>query len=171
MTIRDERPGDAPGIAKIHYAAFKGHPVHPPGAEPVEHLIVERLRAARALRVSLLAEEDGLPAGHVALSPASVGREREGWLLLGPVGVVPDLQGLGIGSALVRAALARAEALGARGVALVGEPGYYARFGFATAPGLTYPGVPAPYVLAVALRGDPPRGDIAAHEAFSVTPG
>jgi len=169
MLIRDERPDDVPSISRIHYAAFKGHPVHPPGSEPVEHHIVERLRACGHLTLSLMAEEGGEAVGHMAISPAVVGEERGGWFLLGPVGVMPGLQGRGIGSALVREALGRLRAMGAAGVVLVGDPGFYARFGFVNLPGLTYPGVPDQYVLAASLAGTAPKGDIVTHNAFNAS--
>ncbi len=55
-------------------------------------------------------------------------------LLLGPLAIEPGLQGRGIGRALVGQTLARAALLGHRLVFLVGDPAYYARFGFAPAP-------------------------------------
>ena len=169
MQIREEQPGDAPRITQIQYAAFKGHPMHPPGAGPFEHHIVEKLRAAGALTLSLLAEMDGQAVGHIALSPAAVGQYEEGWVLLGPGGVVPEHQGRGVGAALIREALARMRGAGACGVVLVGDPGFYTRFGFASLPGLGYPGVPGQYVLAVGFGSDPPQGEIAAHGAFDVS--
>lgn len=170
MHIRDERPGneqDCRIITRIEYTAFKGHPMHAPGAEPTEHLIVERLRASGNLTLSLLAEVDGEPVGHVALSPVVVGADHIGWYLLGPVGVLPPMQGRGIGSALIREALRRMRKAGALGVVLVGDPGYYARFGFACVPGLGYPGVPELYVLAVGFGDRLPQGGITAHAAFA----
>ncbi|WP_342662371.1 N-acetyltransferase [Desulfovibrio aminophilus] len=122
MFIRDERPDDVSRISRIQYDAFKNHPVHAPGAEPTEHRIVERLRASGRLTLSLLAEAGDEAVGHVALSPAVVGAAREGWFLLGPVGVSPHFQGQGIGSALVRAALRRMREVRADGVVLVGGP-------------------------------------------------
>ncbi|WP_243358483.1 GNAT family N-acetyltransferase [Fundidesulfovibrio terrae] len=168
MQIRDERPDDVLCISQIQYAAFKGHPVHAPGAEPFEHRIVERLRACGAMTLSLLAEVDGEGVGHIALSPCVVGEDRSGWFLLGPVGVLPRLQGQGIGSALVREALGRLRDLGASGIVLVGDPGFYARFGFGNVRGLAYRGVPDQYVLAACLRDKAPKGEIVAHEAFDV---
>lgn len=168
MLIRDERPDDVSRISQIHFSAFTGHPLHPPGSEPVEHRIVEALRASGVLALSLLAEIDGEGVGHVALSPAAVGREAAGWLLLGPIGVLPRFQGRGTGSALVRECLERSRAQAARGVVLVGDTGFYARFGFAAVPGLTYPGVPDRYVLAVRLDGAVPQGEIIAHSAFAL---
>lgn len=166
MILRKETQHDIEAISALHYAAFLNHPQHPPGAEPVEHLIVDRLRAAHALTLSLLAEEDGAIAGHIALSPAVVGEDATGWFLLGPVGVLPARQGQGIGSALIRRALEEVRRPGASGVVLVGDPGFYERFGFRSFEGLTYPGVPQQYVLAVQFGDMSPRGDIVAHAAF-----
>ncbi len=176
MLIRDERPDDASRITQIQYAAFTNHPLNPPGAEPVEHRIVEGLRASGALTLSLLAEIDGQTirqtvgqaVGHVALSPAVVGQEKRGWHLLGPIGVLPRFQGRGTGSALVHEALRRMRALGAKGVVLVGDPGFYARFGFEAVQGLAYPGVPDQFVLAVRLGDTVPQGEILAHRAFAL---
>lgn len=169
MILRDEQAKDRERISQIHHAAFKGHPAHPPGAEPVEHLIVERLRRAGALTLSLVAEEGRELLGHIALSPARVGTAAVGWLLLGPVGVSPERQGAGVGSALIREALERARVQGALGVVLVGDPAYYQRFGFTTAPGLVHAGVPGQYVLALPFSDAAPTGAIIAHEAFDAS--
>ena len=166
MQIRDERPGDEKRISRIEYAAFKGHPQHAPGAEPTEYLIVDKLRAAGALSLSLLAEEEGESVGHIALSPATVGATGAGWYLLGPVGVLPDRQGRGIGSALIREAIRRMRDQGAAGIVLVGDPEFYARFGFVGVPGLGWAGVPDQYVMALPLGGAAAGGEISAHPAF-----
>ena len=169
MLLQDERFEDVIRISQIQYAAFKGHPMHAPGAEPVEHRIVERLRAADALTLSLVATVDGEAVGHIALSPAVVGEAGHGWFLLGPVGVLPQHQGRGVGSALVRETLQRAREADAFGVVLVGDPGFYARLGFRNAPGLLYRGVPDRYVLAAWFGETLPHGGIIAHEAFDVS--
>lgn len=168
MRIKEERISDIDTITRIQYAAFKDHPQHPPGAEPVEHRIVEALRGSGGLALSLLAEVDGKAVGHIAMSPASVGGCREGWFLLGPIGVLPEHQGKGIGSALTREALQRLRENRAAGIVLVGDPGFYGRFGFGTFPKLIYPGVPDQYVLALPFTDGEPAGDIVAHAAFNV---
>ena len=63
-------------------------------------------------------------------------------LLLGPLAVDPAIQGQGLGSVMMQAALGRAESLGHGVVLLVGDAPYYVRFGFdrALAEGLTLPG-------------------------------
>lgn len=170
MIIRHEQNADAEAISRLHYAAFLNHPQHPPGAEPVEHLIVERLRAAGALTLSLVAEEDGAVAGHIAISPAAVGDASRGWFLLGPIGVLPGCQGRGIGSALMRETMDIMKRQGAAGIVLVGDPGFYERFGFASRQGLTHAGVPSQYVLAAIFGDAHPSGAIAAHEAFGCHP-
>ena len=170
LTIRKENNNDIERITQIEYAAFKDHPMHPPGSEPVEPRIVTRLRETGALSLSLVAEEGGDAVGHIALSPAVVGESGQGWLLLGPVGVRPDRQGRGIGSALVREALDRMRKAGASGVVLVGDPGYYARFGFRSEPDLIYGGVPSEYVLGLSFTEIPPKGAVVAHQAFGMRP-
>ena len=127
---------------------------------------MERLRDSSGLALSLVAEEGGRMAGHIAMSAAAIGKDREGWFLLGPVGVLPLEQGKGIGSALVREALLRLQGQGATGVVLVGDPAFYARFGFASAPGLTWGDVPGEYILALPFTGGVPAGEVEHHPAF-----
>ena len=63
-------------------------------------------------------------------------------LMLGPIAVDPAYQGKGLGKALMRHSLAAAKALGHKAVILVGDPEYYAPFGFSRVPvlGLEMPG-------------------------------
>ncbi|WP_338666992.1 GNAT family N-acetyltransferase [Pseudodesulfovibrio methanolicus] len=169
MHIRLGTDNDVAAIRAVEHAAFRNHPQHAPGAEPTEHLIVDALRSASRLSLSLVAEDRGEVTGHVALSPAVVGEDGQGWYMLGPVGVSPGRQGRGIGSALVREALRIIRDQGARGVVLVGDPAYYGRFGFRAWPGLIMDGVPQENVLAVSLDGREPEGGVRADPAFLVT--
>ena len=50
---------------------------------------------------------------------------------------------------------------------MLGDPGYYARFGFTVTPGLTYPGVLPEYFMALRWDGAPPQGEVAYHPAFT----
>lgn len=160
--IRDEHPGDADGIGALTAAAFAGHP-HSRGTEPA---IVAALRAAGALSVSLVAEEAGRLAGHVAFSPVAISGGGPGWFGVGPLSVRPERQGEGIGAALMKAGLARLRAMGAAGAVLVGDLDYYRRFGFARREGLTYSDVPEHFVLGLAFAGEVPAGEIAFHPGF-----
>lgn len=162
VLIRSESASDLIAIREINIAAFRDHPI----SRQTEHLIVDALRTARALDVSLVATCDEQVVGHIAFSKASVGDSARGWMLLGPIAVLPHLQGQGIGTALVEAGLAELRATGASGCVLVGNPEFYGRFGFKTFPGLEYPGVPHQYVLALPFGPSVPSGEIDAHEAF-----
>lgn len=163
--IRDERPDDRAAITAVTIAAFEtleisGH---------TEHFIVDALRDAGALTVSLVAELGGKVVGHIALSPVSISDGATDWYGLGPVSVLPSHQRRGIGKALIRAGLARLEELGARGCCLVGHPLYYRHFGFENTTGLGVPGVPAEVFFALAFDGRVPQGHVTFHEAFRAT--
>ncbi len=80
--------------------------------------------------VSLAAVADGAVAGHVVFTPCTIeGSEPVAWLL-GPLAVAPLQQRRGIGGALIREGISRARQDGAVTVVVLGDPGYYARFGF-----------------------------------------
>jgi putative acetyltransferase len=171
MHIRLETDNDIAAIRAVEYAAFLGHPQHAPGAEPTEHLIVDALRGSGRLSLSLVAEERGAVVAHIALSPAVIGGDETGWYMLGPVGVAPDRQRRGIGSALVGEALGIMRDRGAHGVVLVGDPAFYGRFGFGAPAGLEMPGVPRENVLAVSFDGRTPERCVKPDQAFFATVG
>lgn len=160
VTLRDETLEDAEAIRRLITEAFRDA-AHSSGTEAQ---IVDNLRAAGALTLSLVAEEDDGIAGHLAASPVRVGKA-PGWSGIGPVAVRPGRQSQGIGSALMRAALARLRAEGAQGAVLVGDPAYYGRFGFAADPRIVVPGIPAGYVLALPFA-EPAHGRVRYHPAF-----
>ena len=166
ILIRPEQASDIDAVRAINIEAFREHPI----SRQTEHLIVDALRMAGALDLSLVATVEDRILGHIAFSKAGVGDSDGGWYLLGPVAVLPDSQAQGIGSALVQTGLAELRARGAAGCVLVGDPDFYGRFGFTTSPGLVHEGVPDQYVLALAFADDKPSGHIRAHEAFAVEP-
>ena len=150
--IRTERAGDEDAIRAVEIAAF---------GRADEARMVDAVRAGDAYipELSLVADDEGAVVGHVMVSRGHVDPGGDSILLLGPIGVVPDRQGEGIGSALVEAVLARARDLGAACVALIGDPAYYGRFGFVQAEplGLLPPeGWPSPPFQVAVL--DPARG-------------
>ena len=167
MLIRFETPADIDAIRTLNYAAFKNHPHHEPGAEPTEHLIVDRLRDAGALTLSMVVEDHGQIIGHIAFSPVTIGDQRHGWFGLGPVAVSPSEQGRGIGSELIRAAIREMEKLDARGVVVMGDPGYYGRFGFKHFDTIQFSGAPAEYFMAMPITDTRASGDVSYHPAFS----
>lgn len=138
IVIRAESVADHGAITEVTTAAFATLPI----SNHTEAFIIEALRAANALTVSLVAERDGRVIGHVAFSPVAVSDGTRDWYGLGPVSVVPDQQRRGVGTALIHEGLSRLKGLQARGCCLVGHPEYYKRFGFRNTPGLVYEGVP-----------------------------
>lgn len=165
LTIRDETPSDAEAIARVTTAAFADHPF----SRQTEAFIVRALRDAGALSLSLVAELDGRVVGHAAFSPVTIEDGTADWYGLGPISVDPPLQRRGIGGALLRAGLERLRGRGARGFALVGDPGYYRRFGFRNEPGLVHEGVPPEVFLVLPLADPVPRGRVVFRPGFGAT--
>jgi putative acetyltransferase len=163
LTIRDETPDDVDAIFALTEAAFRDSGL--PG-QRTEQYVITGLRAAGALTISLVAEEAGRIVGHIAFSPAAISDGTTGWHTLGPVSVLPEGQGQGVGSALIRQGLDRLRALGAKGSVLVGHPGYYPRFGFVHRDDLGYEGIPPQVVFALSFDGHYPAGVVTDHPAF-----
>jgi predicted N-acetyltransferase YhbS len=136
IAIRDELFSDVPARERLLDACFGEARF----AKTSERLRAGRLPSEGLARVAVR-EDDGRVLGTVRLWDVQAGPGRPA-LLLGPLAVDPTLQGLGIGSRLMRDALGRATARGHAAVLLVGDAPYYARFGFtpAAAQGLVMPG-------------------------------
>ena len=162
MIVRPEQTGDIDAIRTLTETAFRTAP----HADGTEHLIVDRLRAAGALTLSLVAEADGAVIGHVAFSPVAISDGSAGWYGLGPISVDPARQGEGIGSLLVREGLERLKMLGAAGCVLLGDPAYYGRFGFSADPKLVLEGVPPEYFQRVAFSPVYGGGTVSYHPGF-----
>ncbi|MFC5699024.1 GNAT family N-acetyltransferase [Pseudomonas sp. GCM10022186] len=165
LPIRTETAADGAAIETLTASAFR----HAPHSSHTEQFIVNALRRAGQLTVSLVAEEGSEILGHVAISPVSISSGATGWYGLGPISVSPGRQGEGIGSRLMEAALADLRQLGAEGCVLLGDPAYYQRFGFDVRPGLELPGVPPEYFQAISFSGRWPTGQVSYHEAFDAT--
>ena len=135
MLIRRETPADQAAIHAVHSEAFRRET----GVTPVEAPLVDELRAEGDLinALSLVAVRDGEVVGHVCCSRARVGEDTTAAVGLGPLGVLPAHQKSGVGSALVHAVVAAADARGHGVVVLLGNPAYYSRFGFVTASDLS----------------------------------
>lgn len=163
--IRKETTSDVEAIFNITKLAFKNHPY----SHNTEQFIINALRAANALTVSLVAETDGKIVGHIAFSPVTFSDGSKNWYGLGPISVLPDYQKQGIGKSLVNEGIGLLKDLGAEGCLLVGDPNYYERFGFRSPNGLKHEGVPQENFLALAFCNRVPQGTVQFHSAFTAT--
>lgn len=122
--------------------------------------------------LSYVAKDKGELKGSLQCWPVEL-RSAEGsfpLVMLGPVAVLPPLQGTGIGKALIRHALQRADALQIDVIMLIGDPEYYGLFGFEAAPahGWELPGPFERHRLLVRLRKDtalPAKGMVGPRES------
>ena len=166
VLVRSETASDIEAISQVTYAAFLGKF----SDHPTEHLIVNGLRNAGMLTLSLVAEVDGNLVGHVAFSPVTINEKFLDWYGLGPISVVSGSQKQGIGSKLILDGLARLRDLGAKGCVLEGSPEYYSRFGFKPRVGLTYHAAPAPELfMALPFYDEVPTGQVEYHKAFYIS--
>jgi putative acetyltransferase len=121
--VRHEQPGDAEAIYAVHAASFPGDD---------EARLVNLLRDAGRLSVSLVAEVDGAVVGHVGFSPVTVASGAIG-AGLAPLAVVEPFRRRGVAAKLVRAGIAACGDAGFGWAVVLGEPEYYGRFGFRAA--------------------------------------
>ena len=167
ITIRGETEFDIDAISEITKAAFQSLQI----SNHTEQFIINALREAKALTISLVAEADNKVVGHIAFSPVTISDGSRDWYGLGPISVSPELQKQGIGKSLIQEGLPALTALAGKGCVLVGHPGYYRRFGFRNLPDLVVDGVPSQYVLALSFDENTPHGTVAFHEGFAATGG
>jgi putative acetyltransferase len=160
MLVRRERPGDEAAVHAVVAAAF----ARPDVPVTAEEALLRELRLDRgwidALSLVALDSAGDDVIGHVVCTRGFV--DDHPALGLGPIAVQPDVQRTGIGSALMHAVLGAAEALDEGLVALLGEPAFYARFGFRSADEF---GIAAPspewgayFQVRLIGSGPPPRG-------------
>ena len=162
ILIRDEKTSDFSAITELTVAAFatmeiSGH---------TEQFIIEALRAAKALTISLVAEVDGRVVGHIAFSPVTMSDGTKDWYGLGPVSVLPEYQRRGVGKALIQEGLSHLKNLKAKGCCLVGHPQYYRQFGCKNVEGLVHEGVPREVFFVLSFDGNIPQGNVMFHEGF-----
>ncbi|MGY3617762.1 GNAT family N-acetyltransferase [Bradyrhizobium sp. USDA 10063] len=146
MIIRDEELNDVPAIRGLVQIAFD---------RMVEATLVDQLRADGDAVISLVAIDHALLIGHVMLSKMEAPFKALG---LAPVSVRPDRQNSGVGSSLIREALVQARLGSWDAVFVLGNPGFYRRFGFdpELASHFTSP-YAGPHLMVRPLRGNIPE--------------
>lgn len=161
--LRDEQPSDHDAIYQLTQRAFAPMAF----AAGDEQDLINALRDAGALAISMVAILDSKVVGHIAFSPASAADGASGWYALGPVSVAPEVQGQGIGKLLIEAGLQRLTARASAGCILTGNPAYYRRFGFVVREDLAPPGEPAEYYMVRPLSDPSPSQMVSFHPLFS----
>lgn len=130
VTIRLWEEKDVETVHAVIKAAF----AEVPESDQSEPDLVSRLRGDPAYipQLELVAEMDQKVVGHILLTRVQIGHGKPSKeaLALAPVSVLPDLQGRGIGAALIRESHRRAAELGYQLIVLVGHPDYYPRFDY-----------------------------------------
>ena len=122
MQIRAETAEDRVAVHAVNISAFE---------TAAEANLVSNLRNQATPIVSLVADREGEIVGHIMFSPVSLsGCADTNMMGLGPMAVIPEQQGKGIGSALVQKGLEQCKQLGITAVVVLGHPDYYPRFGF-----------------------------------------
>jgi putative acetyltransferase len=158
VVIRSETNADVSVIAEVTEAALRNLEI----SNHTERFIIDALRAAKVLTVSLVAELNG----HIAFSTVVISDGTQNWYSHGLVSVLPEFQRQGIGRALIVAGLSRLKAVNAKGCCLVGYPDYYRKFGFKNAPELVLEGVPPDFFFALSYDFQTPQGSVAFHAGF-----
>ena len=154
---------DLDAIRSLTARAFSGLSFSD-GTEP---LVIDALREANALALSLVGVLREQIVGHLAFSEVGPPKQR-GWFVLGPVSVEPRLQRRGVGSQLIEAGLKALRKQGAKGCVLVGDHRYYRRFGFVVAPAFAPPEYPSQHFQVVRFTSSFPNAPVTFHPGFSV---
>lgn len=156
MLIRPETPADIDVIHDLTQAAFAPKAF----SDGTEGPIINAMRAAGDLTLSLVAEEGGTIIGHVAFSPAQISDAVGDWYGLGPISVREDHQGKGIGRALIEAGIAVLTERGVAGCVLTGNPNIYQRVGFQSDGNLHHAGTEDRHVHWRVITGSAPKGQL-----------
>lgn len=164
LSLRNEHADDIENIFNLTQLAF----LNAAHTDHTEHLIVNALRDANQLTISVVAELDRQIIGHVAISPVEISSGAQHWYGLGPISVAPEYQQQGVGKALIQHALQQLQQLNAAGCVVLGDPAYYSKFGFQPHASLILDDVPAEYFQVLAFNQSIPHGTVKYHPAFEV---
>lgn len=166
MIIRSETSHDYPQINRVHIRAFGGR------LDEALIVVLQRQRILFDPNLALVAEDGkGRVLGHALFSPCEMRLlgQPVRVVVLGPIGVDPEQQGQGIGSALIEEGHRVARETGYALCSLLGHPTYYPRFGYRTGVhgGASVEVMPAPHTPAAGFVSRPPQeSDLSALHAL-----
>jgi len=160
VLLRGEEPRDQEEVRDLLKASFPGSG---------EALLVDRLRSARKIVLSLVAEDRGVVIGYVAFSRLMIegGDAPFPAVALAPLAVYPEYQQQGIATQLIRESHACLAALGETLSVVLGEPAYYTRFGYTNRRAARFESeYQSPFLMALSFGSAPAEGRLVYPAAF-----
>jgi putative acetyltransferase len=160
VVMRMEQPTDAPQIRDLLEASFPGHG---------EALLVDRLRSAGDIVLSLVAEDGGIVIGYIAFARITVEGDAAPFsaVALAPLAVYSDYQSQGVATQLVREGHACLAFLGETLSVVLGEPQYYGRFGYSNRRVAGFENeYQSPYLMGLSFGAAPWEGRLVYPPAF-----
>lgn len=134
ITLRNETPSDHRIVENLTREAFWNQ--YAPGCS--EHYLLHVVRDADAFirELDVVAEVDGKIVGNIVYTKAKIvcdNGECHEVISFGPVSVLPEFQGKGIGGRLIEHTKTLAQTMGCRAILIYGDPDLYCKFGFVQA--------------------------------------
>ena len=134
IILRNETASDYRSVEELTREAFWNHQV--PGCN--EHYLLHIMRYCDAFirELDFVAELDGKVVANIVYAKSKIiGDNGKGYdvITFGPLSILPDYQGKGIGGMLIKHTKEIAKELGFRAILIYGDPGYYSKFGFVEA--------------------------------------
>lgn len=134
IKLRNEVALDYRSVEELTREAFWNH--HVPGCN--EHYLLHIMRNCDAFikKLDFVAEVDGKVIANIAYAKSNIigdSGEHYNVITFGPLSVLPEYQGKGIGGMLIKHTKEIAKELGYRAILIYGDPGYYSKFGFVEA--------------------------------------
>jgi putative acetyltransferase len=160
--MRLEEPRDASQVRDLLEASFPGFG---------EAILVDRLRSDGDIDLSLVAEDQGVVIGHVAFSRLMIEDDDQSFhaVALAPLAVYPEYQQQGVATRLVREGHACLAAMGVTLSVVLGEPGYYSRFGYSHRRAARFDSeYQSPYLMALSFGAAPWEGRLVYPAAFGL---
>ncbi len=134
IIIRKEQETDYKEVEIVTREAFWNH--HTPGCD--EHYLVHIMRKSPAFvkELDYVAVDDNKIIGNIMYTETYILGDdniRHPVLCFGPVSVLPEYQGKGVGSMLIGHTKIIAKGLGYKAILIFGDPEFYKRVGFVSA--------------------------------------
>lgn len=159
LVLRNINTNDYKEVEILTREAFWN--IYRPGC--CEHLVIHNMHKDKKSieELELVAVYDNKIVGHIAYTKGRIkGIDNETFITLGPISVMPEFQGKGIGGKLILDTLEKATKLGYSAVFITGDKNYYSRFGFESASkyGVYMEGIPmddeAPFFMVKIFKKD-----------------